>query len=251
MADQDDKKKLMTALQEENKTLCGVFDDNSPFGMGVADERPANITLSSTAAQDISQRLRQSIALLPRDDFMPHQTARCRVQPEPQPPNKLPRVVETLPSQEFLAGVQWQQIKNLPGYAISSIRRMGRDVFSSFDCFNAMAQGAEGDDPLGEVLVASDYTHNQTAINFLAGLIEKHGVLMDKGSMDHGNTLPGYNPDVIIMMTQNWTFKLVRDRQENGAPVDLNSIYAWRGGLDHYQMRLERPSISQALPKQF
>jgi len=53
------------------------------------------------------------------------------------------------------------------------------------------------------------------------------------------------------MMTQGWTFKLVRDRLESGAPVDLNSIYAWRGGLNHYQPQIGRKTEPNLLVKDY
>jgi len=149
-------------------------------------------------------------------------------------------VIEKLPLQDSLSGIKWQQIKNLPGYAVSQIRKMGRDTFEAFDCFQAFSQQHRdnGNDPLAEVMVVSDLTHNQSAVNALADMIAKKGVIIDTQEINYGDAMPDYHPRVIVMMTERYTFKLVQDRKEYGSPVDLNSIYAWEGGLNNYNKKL-------------
>jgi hypothetical protein len=171
----------------------------------------------------------------------------------PQEPCNLPEISENLPSQEFFKGIEWQQVKNLPGYAVSQIRKMGRDIFSSFDCFRSLGEEVkrQGKDPLGEVLIVNEWTHDWSTTNFLANMIGKSGVMLDTGCADFGNRLPGYRPELIVMMSQNWTFMLVRERFENNSPVDLNTVYAWRGGLNHYgPEKMEGRTVPDAIPLQ-
>jgi len=56
-------------------------------------------------------------------------------------------------------------------------------------------------------------------------MIAQKGVVIDTQEINYGDAMPNYHPRVIIMMTERYTFKLVQDRREYGAPVDLNSIY--------------------------
>lgn len=204
----------------------------------VVDDQPANIQLSAGASQAIAEHISRSIENLPLDDFMPQPQFKTKMTQEipVRPIESLPKVIEMLPSQDILSGIKWQQIKNLPGYAISQIRKMGRDTFEAFDCFNAFsdAHRKNGTDPLAEVMVISDLTHNQSAVNALADMIATNGVIIDTKEIDYGDSMPDYHPKVIIFMTEHYTFKLVQDRKENGAPINLNSIYAWEGGLNNY-----------------
>ncbi|PCI01953.1 MAG: hypothetical protein COB76_00170 [Alphaproteobacteria bacterium] len=199
---------------------------------------PVTIQLNAQSAQEIAKHISQSISNLPHDDFMPDVHVESREQRDEicRPAEALPKIVETLPAHDFLSGVKWHKIKDLPGMAVSQIRKMGRDTFESFDCFQEFseAQRAQGKDPLAEVLVLSEFSHDKTSVNYIAKMIVENGVQIDVGNIDYGHRMQGYKPDIIIMMTENYTFKLVRDRVENGSPVDLNSIYAWKGGLKRY-----------------
>lgn len=128
-------------------------------------------------------------------------------------------------------------IRHLPGYIVSGIRQMGREVFRSMPCFQAFEEACRNKrcDALGEVFSLSTMTAEHPAeVDAVAEHIHQHGQRMAEGTMVHP-MLPSYRPEVILYATEDWTFKLVRDRVENGAPINANHIYAWPGGLKFYR----------------
>jgi len=154
----------MTKLKTPPSVIfADKVDEKSDLDL-IVDDQPANIQLSDGGAQAIAERLSGVIADLPMDDFMPQpQFARYVAEERPlRPTDALPKVVESLSSQDQLSGIRWQQIKNLPGYAVSQIRKIGRDTFEAFDCFQSFSQHHhdQGNDPLAEVMVVSDFTHH-------------------------------------------------------------------------------------------
>lgn len=232
----------LTSNNTSKTTFAEKADSNFDVNLQV-DDKPANIQLSARQSQAIAGRLSQSIANLPADDFMPDLQTSAHTQEEVlcRPTEALPKVIEMRPSQDFFVDVKWQQIKNLPGYMVSGIRNLGRDTFESFDCFKSFSedQRKQGKDPLSEIMIMSDITHDKTSVNYFAKMIVENGVQIENCIIDHDQHIQDYKPEIIIMMTENYTFKLVCDRIENGAPVDLNSIYAWKGGLKNYRRSVE------------
>lgn len=212
--------------------------------------KPAKLNISPAVGAEIAQNLARSCVYLPDDDASSDDEIKQTYQVDPSigdeptaSASTLPKVIEMLPDSNQFFDMKWQQIKNLPGYAQSGIRNMGRQIFESLDCFSTFSAQMKNKkkDGLAEVLVVSDFTHDQGAVNFLVDTILKHGTLLNVGKADHDKFLPDYQPDIMIFMTENWTFKLVQDNLDNGAPVELNSIYAWPGGLKHYGYALDHP----------
>lgn len=176
---------------------------------------------------------------LPEDDFIVSSTVSLHQvsDNEPRTSDYPLKRIEDLPSIEGHDGILWNKIDQLPGFQQSGIRKMGREIFLSFPCFQEFTNVSkqQGQDPLGEVFVVSDLTHNQSAVNYLAEMIERVGMQVQSGEMKHAPFIAGYNPRIGIFMNEDFTFKLVMDRPEYGAPISLNSIYAWPGGLKAYR----------------
>lgn len=240
----DDKTKLIEQLMA-SLTLAA----EAPFkGMDVA-EKPQPLKLSPHTGRAVARHIMEWVGDLPADKEFPHPQARS-IESACEPTNQLPATRETLPSVEKLAGLTWNKIGHLPGYSMSGIRAMGRDVFRSLECFHAFEAQLrhQGKDPLAETLVISEWTHDKTTVNTLAKMISENGQKLAAGIMEHPQ-IPNYEPEVIIFMTKDWTFKLVRDRKDNGAPVELNSIYAWPGGTFFYEKKLQPSPRVGALEK--
>lgn len=212
------------------------FDPKSiqPTGGNPPANRPsANPQIARAVSEAVSTWLEN----LPQDDFTPQGKAECSCGNDstPEDPNLLPKTIEILP-QAGETRILWNKIEQLPGYMVSGIRKMGRDIFRSFPCFQNFSEecSKKGQDPLAEVYVASDLTHNQSAVNYLAKTISEKGQLINAGEMEHTG-IPGYKPRIVLYMTEDMTFKLVQDRPEFGAPISANYIYAWPGGTNFYR----------------
>lgn len=224
------------------------FSDKNEEGSLVpqAANNSTPVIIEPAIARNIAKAISAFICNLPKDDFSV--SARTAFDAKADPVKKqtaLPKVIEHLPGTPQHGAVMWEKIGDLPGYAVSEIRKMGRDIFSSFPCFEDFKEicAEKGCDALSEVMVASDLTHNQSMINYLAKIIANKGQFASAGEIDHGHAIPGYQPKIAVFMTEDWTFKLVQDRPEFGAPISLNSIYAWPGGLKAYRDKfLERPT---------
>lgn len=202
------------------------------------------VVIDPKIAAAIQAAITQWLQHLPHDDVFPDPQSKFDEigQDEPTEPNFLPKTIETMPQIAGHMTPIWKKIGQLPGYAQSGIRKIGRSVFMSFPCFQAFAQACSvrSVDPLAAVYVASDLTHSQSAVSHLAHLISQKGHMVQSGEMDHTGMIEGYKPRIIVFMTEDHTFKLVQDRPELGAPISLNSIYAWPGGLKAYrEMALE------------
>ena len=181
---------------------------------------------------------------LPKDDFIVSSQGGTHPvdDTEPRTSDYPLKQIEDLPEVAGNGAVLWNKINQLPGYQQSGIRKMGRDIFLSFPCFQEFVRvsAEHGRDPLGEVFVVSDLTHHQSAVNYLAEMIRRAGTQVQHGVMGHAPFISGYVPRIAVFMTEDHTFKLVMDRPEYGAPISLNSIYAWPGGLKAYRkMALE------------
>ncbi len=204
-----------------------------------SDEVP--VIINPDIATLINQGIAKWLNNLPSDDLFPNIKSSFSSAGNRPPTSTIPDYpvvpIETLPQLGGKLTPLWKTIGQLPGYAQSGIRKMGRDIFMSFPCFRIFAESCqkEGTDPLAKVFVASDLTHNQTAVNWLARMISEKGKEVQAGQMDHTGMIEGYKPRIIMFMTEKYTFKLVEDRPEYGAPISLNSIYAWPGGIQHYR----------------
>lgn len=217
----------------------GGFNVNPIF-----DSQGNPLKLDQKVVGAISEAILGFLNNLPEDDFIassqggthPVDDTELRTSDYPL------KQTEDLPEVAGNGAVLWNKIDQLPGYQQSGIRKMGRDIFLSFPCFQEFSRISveHGRDPLGNVFVVSDLTHNQSAVNYLAEMIRRAGTEVQHGVMGHAPFIPGYAPRIAVFMTEDHTFKLVMDRPEYGAHISLNSIYAWPGGLKAYRkMALE------------
>lgn len=210
------------------------------FTLEVAPEGPAPVKLSADAGAAIARDLSLHLNQFPRAHFTIKRDMTIGVETPEQPVHTLTVTSRDIVAQK-LTGIVWQQVKNLPGYHDHRVRGLGEYVFGSFECFRDydVAMKAQGKDAQGEVLVCSTFTHDGTTVDHLAGLIKAHGVVVEVRQGELARFIPGYSPNIIVMMTADWTFKLVHERINRGQPVDLNSIYAWPGGLNAYRKKVE------------
>lgn len=202
----------------------------------------AVVTMEEQAATAIGNAVADLLASLPAEwaEAEPAaQFATATACADPQQPNTLPVQLSHALSLDGMNPIKWRKVGRLPAFIDPRIRRLGQIMFDSFPCYQAYAETcrAEGRDPHAEVRTISDFTNGMTDVQFVAKVIAEHGRMLDKGFADFDELVPSYNPEIGLFLTQSWTFKLVRDRVENGAPVDARYIYAWPGGTDFYRSR--------------
>jgi len=92
---------------------------------------------------------------------------------------------------------KWMKVRQLPGYLLSQIRRLGRDVFAEL--------GATV--PLEEVQIISTLTHPTTDVQKMAYLISNYGQKMSEQTNIFGNV----SCDVQIWRFANYDWAVVAD----------------------------------------
>lgn len=208
----------------------------------IASEGEAgNVQLNSETARRVSDAIKDLLTRLP--DSGPDEgrfSEAAFAGYDSCEPTKLPVPITQLPALPGADPIRWRQVKHLPGYRLRPIRNLGNDIFMAFPCFRAFVQEAKARnfDGHGEVLTVADFTHDQTTVDHVAKLITENGTPLNAAQLDYGDRAPNYHPRIILFMTDTWTFKLVQDKVEDGAPVDANFIYAWPGGTRFYEPRL-------------
>ena len=222
------------------------------FPLPVADEAEAKIiNMNPGMARAVAHAIGDLLSGLPtvEDDGINAAPIPDFFQ-EPRKPQTLPVPVTHLPALPGCDPIRWRQVQQLPGYQSRPIRSMGNDIFNAFPCFRAFAEEAKARrlDAHGQVLTVSDFTHDRPTVNFMAKLIAEKGTLLDVAQLDYGDRAPGYRPRIALLMTETWTFKLVQDKVEDGAPVNANFIYAWPGGARFYRPKLAPQPTGYALP---
>jgi len=228
------------------QSINGIVEKAGDIPLAIANEAEAKqLNLNPEIAWRIGQAVSELLARLSNNRI---DTSRGIIEKEPRPPQTLPVPVTQMPVLPDSAPVRWRQINQLPGYRVQPIRDLGNDVFMGFPCFRAFQKQtlAKNGDAHGEVLTVSDFTHDKSTISQMAKLIAEKGTFLDTKEIDYGPRAPNYRPRVILFMTDNWTFKLVQDKIENGAPINLNAIYAWPGGANFYTPKLgqaEQPKL--------
>ncbi len=164
--------------------------------------------------------------------------------------NTLPVPINKFPAHPGRDNIKWTTLGHLPGMMDPRIRKLSEMVFGSFPCYNEFAKQAKADGLNANRMVytISDFTNGKTETGFIAQAIKDHGVLVDAGEGAFDEYIPGYAPKIAIFTTKEWTFKLVMDREELGAPVNANYIYAWPGGTDFYDAHPDALPQMKPLP---
>jgi hypothetical protein len=238
----------MPERPRKKSTPVNMTDIKKDIPMAVANDtkiRPLNV--DPTMVSSIASAIHDLLARLPqpRGDSL---SASLFDLDEPSSHQTLPVPTTEMPVLSDFTNVRWQRVRQLPGYRMQPIRDLGNDVFMGFPCFRSFADAAKArnEDAHGEVLTISDFTHDKITVNKMAEMIVKNGNILGATEVDYGLLAPGYHPHIVIFLTDNWTFKLVRDRIKDGAPVDLNAIYAWPGGANYYRHLGNGPAAKES-----
>lgn len=158
----------------------------------------------------------------------------------PQPCTAL-AVQEQLPA--FVDNeVRWLTIAQTPGYLEQMIRRFGREIFRGFPCFaehERLARAAGNPDPLATIHLIANLGgrgNPSTAqeLDTVASWIRQNGTVIRTEEMEFPFAMPGYRPEIVLLVSQDESFLLVRERVERGAPENSTYVYRWDGGVRPY-----------------
>ena len=131
----------------------------------------------------------------------------------------------------------WIILGGLPGYAQQGIRAFGRPIFMNFPCFKEHSDALRriGRDGLAEVRVlAPKWGGSQEALIDVIEWIDRHGAVMGADSMSFVGALADYHPRVAFAISDAYSFLLVHETRETGAPSEAHYVYAWPGGRRLY-----------------
>jgi hypothetical protein len=211
------------------------------FQLFVADETEVlQLNLDHETAIRVSNAVNDLLARLPdvADDDLCDSVDGAHNTPQETETLLVP--ISQLPALPEFPDIRWRKVKQLPGYRGRPIRSLGNDIFSYFPCFRAFAVEAKARklDGQGEILVLSTLMHDNSSVDCMARTIAESGVFLNSGELNFGENIPGYRPRIMLFMNQKWTFLLVQDKRETGAPLDANYIYAWPGGRMYYKSRI-------------
>jgi len=109
---------------------------------------------------------------------------------------------------------EWHQVKQLPGYFQNAIRGLGRSVFRQFT--DAPLEDMQVLTTLGNINPEHDVVGMMT-------WIRRNGARDDSANIDFDRIMPGYQADVSLWRTADYSFLLVRD-------FAGHYIYGWGGG---------------------
>lgn len=108
---------------------------------------------------------------------------------------------------------EWHEVKNLPGYMASGIRKIGRAVFAPFT-----------NTPIENIQVLANLgghgPNDVREINAVAGYLRSHGRKDTEAELFFQDKIPDYNAEIKIYTAKGRTFMLVKD-------FAGNYIYSW------------------------
>jgi hypothetical protein len=141
---------------------------------------------------------------------------------------------------------EWGRIRDLPGYRGvgglgATLRVLGRVVFRTLPCYTGCMEPkcrAEGIDPLGEICVLMDLPGRQPdggLIMRTANWIRQYGKRLNNTRFDFGLLMPGYKPDITLVVQGEDSYLMVEETLQNGAPRPALYIYSWSGGERFYE----------------
>ena len=118
----------------------------------------------------------------------------------------------------------WHQVKNLPGYAKTAIRAIGRVVFAPFTTT-----------PIDDIQVLSTLSNSEIEVKAMISWLVRNGVKVQDTNLDfNGRIFPGYNPEIKLYRALDYEFMCVKDHEGY-------YVYAWpatANRLDQEQNRL-------------
>lgn len=109
---------------------------------------------------------------------------------------------------------EWRAIKHLPNYIQQPIRALGRQVFGQFT-----------DTPIEDIMMIGTIGNLNPERDVVGMMhwIRKHGIRDDAANIDFSRIMPGYEADVSLWKTEDYSFLLVKD-------FAGYYIYGWAGG---------------------
>lgn len=161
----------------------------------------------------------------------------------PVQPTTLPAVIQTLPA--FVNHeITWLKMAQLPGYIVNHIRALGRTTFRAFPCFmeHQRKETARGvADPMSTITLLAHFPDyggpsSRREVDQMANWIAADGTLIQADVLKFPVAFPGYRPEVVLLVTDEDSFLMVRDKIENGSPADGVYIYHWKGGANVYRL---------------
>ena len=122
------------------------------------------------------------------------------IEPKPKPESTtLPAVL--VKSVSTVSGEpEWHEVKNLPGYARSAIRALGRQIFKHFTST-----------PIEEINVLSTLSNSDTEVKGVMAWIRDNGVKNDEAEVKMDELVPGYKGNTQVWNVDDHTFLLVQD----------------------------------------
>lgn len=139
-------------------------------------------------------------------------------EPKPPTPSDVPAVISRAIATTDPNAVdpKFHQVKNLPGYMSRAIRAMGRETFKNYT-----------DTPIEEISVIANLggqgPNSERELNGVSAWLKHNAKEIDKGTLDFGQMMPGYQAQTIRFSTQGVQFLVVRD-------FAGGYIYAWPEG---------------------
>lgn len=117
----------------------------------------------------------------------------------------VPRVITTAMQATGMVSPTWHTLTNLPGYSQRHIRGMGRQVFGMFTAT-----------PLEQIKTIANVEgqgpNTDGELRAVAQWLMTNAVDLGEVNLDHGEAVPGYDPDVREYSANGVRFHVVRDR---------------------------------------
>lgn len=120
----------------------------------------------------------------------------------------------------------WLQLRRLPAYMLTQIRRLGRDIFAQY----APNTQIEDINMIGW-LPGMDEFHSQENVRDHVRWITNNGNEVNRDNMDFGQNVPGYRAQTSLWEVDHFNFLIVRDNHGE-------YVYGWP--------RAPRPAIEAA-----
>lgn len=132
-------------------------------------------------------------------------------------PDNIPRTPETLPMvihNDIVASgdefdPEWHQVKNLPGYMLSGIRLIARQLFSRFTTT-----------PIEDIQMIGTTLNPTPEVQKVMAWIKKHGQKEDEMVMDFSQYIPNYTAQVQVWRMSGFQFALCHD-------ISGYYVYGW------------------------
>ncbi len=211
------KKVQVADTQSPDIGVGDIFDDHFASPAKAANKSVANKNRQNTKLRDaISNADKSDVPQINRDK-LPTDTVDVSNADGIEPVQKEPGTDMAVQSQDIRAAgkakADWMTIDQLPGYMQNGIRAMGRVVFNSLT-----------KTPLDEISVLANLgghgPSERMDLNAVAHFAQTNAKEERDISMQFGEMVPGYEPEVKLYMTPHDTYLVVRDEMGQ-------YIYSW------------------------